>query len=93
MSYFSLTVEFITHKKISNYAKNPSPYLLIYVFQVIYLGCLTAFYPCLNDDLVLAELLEAAQLEGMPGAGPVVAVNLVELVRHILAAQTGAVHY
>ena len=54
---------------------------------------MTAFYPCLNDDLVLAELLEAAQLEGMPGAGPVVAVNLVELVRHILAAQTGAVHY
>jgi hypothetical protein len=41
----------------------------------------------LDDDLVLAELLEVAQLEGVTGAVPVVAVKLVELVGHILAAE------
>jgi len=39
----------------------------------------------LDDDLVLAELLEAAQLEGVAGPVPVVPVNLVELIRHVLA--------
>ncbi len=40
----------------------------------------------LDDDLVLAELLEATQLEGVAGPVPVVPVNLVELIRHVLAA-------
>ncbi len=41
----------------------------------------------LDDDLVFAELLEVTQLEGVAGAVPIVAVNLVELVGHILAAE------
>jgi hypothetical protein len=43
--------------------------------------------PCLDDDLVLAELLEPAQFEGVACTAPIVAVNLVELVGHVLAAQ------
>jgi hypothetical protein len=41
----------------------------------------------LDDDLVLAELLEAAQLEGVAGPVPVVPVNLVELIRHVLTVR------